>query len=271
MAKKERFDKILVDKGFFETKNKAQAAILAGDVKLNGETITKAGHPVEWKDDTKIEIKSLPFVSRGGLKLQKALDEFDIDLKEKICLDAGASTGGFTDCMLQYGAKKVYAVDVGYGQIAWKLRNDSRVKVVERTNVKNCMRSDIYDENDILPDFCAMDLSFISITKVLGNIVNLLSDKEKSIAALIKPQFEAGREFVGKNGVVREKSTHIKVINDVIDFAGELALYPAKFTYSPIKGPAGNIEYLILLSTVSVDFDRQNVIDVVNFAHNSDF
>lgn len=268
MSKKERLDKILVDKGFFETKNKAQAAIMAGDVKLNGEKITKAGHPIEWDEQTKIDIKSLPFVSRGGLKLQKALDSFGIALNDRVCLDAGASTGGFTDCMLQYGAKKVYAVDVGYGQIAWKLRNDARVKVVERTNIRNCAFEDIYNDGDVLPDFCAMDLSFISITKVLGNIIKLMSSDNQQIAALIKPQFEAGREQVGKNGVVRDKSTHIKVINDIIEFSDSIGLFPACLEFSPIKGPAGNIEYLILLTNKKTDFDTQEITNVVDSAHN---
>lgn len=267
MAKKERLDKILVEKGFFETKNKAQAAIMAGDVKINGETVTKAGWGLELKENTKIEIKSLPFVSRGGLKLQKAVKEFEIDLKERVCLDAGASTGGFTDCMLQSGAKKVYAVDVGYGQIAWKLRNDPRVKVVERTNIKNCAPEAVYGENDVLPDFCAMDLSFISITKVLENIKRLMKPENIEIMALIKPQFEAGREFVGKNGVVRELSTHIAVILSVIEYAENIGLFVKKLSYSPIKGPAGNIEYLVLLSDTPAEFDFASVERVVEDSH----
>lgn len=266
--KKERLDKILVDKGFFETKSKAQAAIMAADVKVNGETITKAGYPIELKEDTKIEIKSLPFVSRGGLKLQKALKAFDIELKDMICLDAGASTGGFTDCMLQSGAKKVYAVDVGYGQIAWKLRTDERVKVIERTNIKNCEGKDIYSEGDILPEFCAMDLSFISITKVLQNVKKLMNPEKMTIMALIKPQFEAGRGLVGKNGVVKEKDTHIKVIEDVINFSKNIGLFPAKLDFSPIKGPAGNIEYLILLSNIENLEDMPKVLDIVKSSHN---
>lgn len=267
MAKKERLDKILVEKGFFETKNRAQAAIMAGDVKINGETITKAGWGLELKENTKIEIKTLPFVSRGGLKLQKAVKEFEIDLSGRICLDAGASTGGFTDCMLQSGAKKVYAVDVGYGQIAWKLRNDPRVKVVERTNIKNCAPDAIYAENDVLPDFCAMDLSFISITKVLENIKRLMKPENIEIMALIKPQFEAGREFVGKNGVVRELSTHIAVIRSVIEYAENIGLFVKKLSYSPIKGPAGNIEYLVLLSDTPAEFDFASIERVVEDSH----
>ena len=272
MAKnKERLDKILTDKGFFETKSKAQGAIMAGDVKINDEVITKAGYLLELKENTKIEIKSLPFVSRGGLKLDKAVKTFNINLQDRICLDAGASTGGVTDCMLQNGAKLVYAVDVGYGQIAWKLRSDNRVKVVERSNIKNCEISEIYDENDILPDFCAMDLSFISITKVLGNIVKLTDSNKKEIVSLIKPQFEAGKELVGKNGVVREKSTHLKVINNVLKYAQSIGLYPNQLTYSPIKGPAGNIEYLVQLVNYQTDFDFKIVDETVEKANCADF
>ncbi len=276
MAKnKERLDKILVDKGYFETKSKAQGAIMAGDVKINDEVITKAGYQLELTEKTRIEIKSLPFVSRGGLKLDKAVRVFGISLQDRICLDAGASTGGFTDCMLQNGAKYVYAVDVGYGQIAWKLRSDERVKTVERTNIKNCEPSEIYEETDpvapILPDFCAMDLSFISITKVLDNIKRLMNKERQEIVSLIKPQFEAGKELVGKNGVVREKSTHKKVIEDVIDFAKNIGLYPKQLTFSPIKGPAGNIEYLVQLVNEITDFDMSLIDDVVEKANSSDF
>lgn len=272
MAKnKERLDKILTDKGFFETKSKAQGAIMAGDVKVNDEVITKAGYQLELKETTRIEIKSLPFVSRGGLKLDKAVKAFGIDLAGRFCLDAGASTGGFTDCMLQNNAKYVYAVDVGYGQLAWKLRSDSRVKTVERTNIKNCAPSEIYDDSDVLPDFCAMDLSFISITKVLDNIKKLMLPEHQEIVSLIKPQFEAGKELVGKNGVVREKSTHKKVIEDVIDYAKNIGLYPKQLTFSPIKGPAGNIEYLVQLVNYETDFEPEIIQSIVETANGSEF
>lgn len=272
MAKnKERLDKILVDKGFFETKSKAQGAIMAGDVKINDEVITKAGYQLEIKENTRIEIKSLPFVSRGGLKLDKAVKTFEIDLNGRICLDAGASTGGFTDCMLQNGAKYVYAVDVGYGQLAWKLRSDERVKTVERTNIKNCAPSEIYAQNDVLPDFCAMDLSFISITKVLDNIIKLMNPEKQEIISLIKPQFEAGKELVGKNGVVRERSTHKKVIEDVLDYAASIGLYPVQLTFSPVKGPAGNIEYLVRLVNHKTDFAPETIEDIVNNANENAF
>lgn len=259
MPKKERLDTILVDKGYFETKSKAQAAIMAGDVKINEETITKAGFQIEFNDKTQIQVKSMPFVSRGGFKLYKAIKEFKINLKDKICLDAGASTGGFTDCMLQNEAKKVYAVDVGYGQLAWKLRNNDKVKVIERTNIKNCSFADIYRESDELAEFCAMDLSFISIKKVLENVVKFLKEDKKEIVALIKPQFEAGKEQVGKNGVVRDKDIHSQIINEIIEYSLSIGLHTLNLTFSPVKGPAGNIEYLIYLSNSDI---RKTVFSV---------
>ncbi len=263
---KERLDKILTDKGFFETKSKAQAAIMAGDVRIDGIVITKAGFLLEAKENTVFEIKSMPFVSRGGFKLDKAIKTFGIDLKDKICLDAGASTGGFTDCMLQAGAKKVYSVDVGYGQIAWKLRTDNRVKVIEKVNVKNCNPSEIYSENDEVAEFLTMDLSFISISKVLPNLLKLANPKGFEIVSLIKPQFEAGKEQVGKNGVVREKEIHIEVIENVIKYCRDNNLYIKGLTYSPIKGPKGNIEYLIYLSNTPAE-ENYSVETTVNTAH----
>lgn len=245
---KKRLDDLLLQHEFFDTKSKAQAAIMVGDVKINGETITKAGFQLEFKPETQVEIKTMPFVSRGGFKLEKALKTFKINLKDRICLDAGASTGGFTDCMLQHGAKKVYAIDVGYGQLAWKLRNDPRVKTIERTNIRNCTPAEIYTGQDELPSFCTMDLSFISITKVLENIICLMNPAVVEIVALIKPQFEAGKDQVGKNGVVKDKDIHTKIIEDIVKFSSGLGLYTLNLTHSPIKGPAGNIEYLIHLS-----------------------
>lgn len=265
--KKERLDKILTEKGFFETKSKAQAAIMAGDVKVDGVTITKAGFQFEEKENTVFEIKSMPFVSRGGFKLDKAIKYFNIDLNNKVCLDAGASTGGFTDCMLQNGAKKVYSVDVGYGQLAWKLRTDERVKVIEKINIKNCEICDIYNSNDEKAEFLTMDLSFISITKVIQNIMKLAAEKYE-IVSLIKPQFEAGKEQVGKNGVVREKETHTEVINKVINYCTGLGLRIKAITYSPIKGPKGNIEYLIYLTNQGCTSEI-NVEETVNNAHNN--
>ena len=264
MGKKERLDKILTDRGFFETKSKAQAAIMAADVKVNGETVHKAGEMYNPEANLDIEIKSMPYVSRGAYKIEKAIKVFNLNLKDRVCLDAGASTGGFTDCMLQNGAKKVYAADVGYGQLAWKIRNDERVKTIERVNLKNCLPSEIYDNEDILPDFCAMDLSFISILKVLPNIKLLLkSDTPFQVMSLIKPQFEAGKEQVGKNGVVRDKDVHIELIRNIAGSAAELGFFPQALDFSPIKGPAGNIEYLILFenSESSDVIDVESVVD----------
>lgn len=265
---KERLDKILTDKGYFESKSRAQAAIMAGDVKVDGNVITKAGFQIEVKENTQFEIKSMPFVSRGGFKLDKAIKFFNIDLRDKICLDAGASTGGFTDCMLQNGAKKVYSVDVGYGQISWKLRTDDRVKVVEKTNVKNCAIEDVYSDDDEKAEFLTMDLSFISITKVIDNLIRLSNGESFEIVSLIKPQFEAGKEQVGKNGVVREKETHIEVIEKVINYCKNLGLYVKGLTFSPIKGPKGNIEYLVYLTNKEIE-ENFNIEETVNIAHES--
>lgn len=265
MGKKERLDQILVDKNYFETKSKAQAVIMSGGIKVNGETITKAGYQLEFKENTVIEVKNLPYVSRGGFKIEKAIKEFNIDLTDKICLDAGASTGGFTDCMLQNGAKKVYSVDVGYGQFAWSLRNNPNVKVIERTNIKNCEFEQVYSASDEVAEFCAMDLSFISITKVLENIKKLIKDKAE-IVALIKPQFEAGKDEIGKNGVVRDSKIHQKIIENIIKFSKNIKLYPKDLSFSPIKGPKGNIEYLIYLSTMEQKFNLEKVVFVVSSA-----
>ena len=240
--KKQRLDELLIEHNFFETKSKAQAAIMAGDVKIDDMVITKAGFQIAYNSKLKIEIKTMPYVSRGGFKIEKAIIEFGINLKDRICLDAGASTGGFTDCMLQNGAKKVYAVDVGFNQLAWKLIQDKRVKNIEKTNIKNAESSQIYDENDEIADFCAMDVSFISITKVLNNLKKLLNE-DFEIATLIKPQFEAGKEDVG-NGVIKDEKIHIKILNNLVEFFDENGFVLAGLTYSPIKGPKGNIEYL---------------------------
>ncbi len=263
---KERLDKILTDKGFFETKSKAQAAIMAGNIKVNGVVITKSGFLIEAKEDTTFEIKSMPFVSRGGYKLDKAIKTFNINLANKICLDAGASTGGFTDCLLQNGAKFVYSVDVGYGQIAWKLRTDKRVKIIERVNIKNCSVDDIYAIAEPKAQFVTMDLSFISIAKVIKNVI-YLADKDKlEIVSLIKPQFEAGREQVGKNGVVKDKQIHFEVINNITEYCKSLNLHTNGLTFSPIKGPKGNIEYLIYL-TYRKNEEDINIKSVIDTAH----
>ncbi len=246
---KERLDKYLTDLGYFETKSKAAASILAGHVKINDEYITKAGFQIDPNKDYEIKVKSMPYVSRGGFKLKKALDTFPVKITNRICLDAGASTGGFTDCLLQNGAKFVYAADVGYGQLDWKIRSDERVKTIERTNLKNCEYSEIYSENEPVADLLVSDLSFISLTKVLDNLKKLLSPDFHEMILLIKPQFEAGKENVEKGGVVRNKNVHQDVIKNVIDYAINLDYTINGLTYSSIKGPSGNIEYLLWLST----------------------
>lgn len=247
--KKERLDKILVDLGYFENKSKASAAIMSGKVKINDEVITKSGFQIDPAKNLNIEIKSMPYVSRGGFKVEKALKTFEVNVKDRICFDAGASTGGFTDCLLQNGAKKVYAVDVGYGQLAWKLRNDERVKVIEKTNIRTCSFKEIYTDGDEIADLLVMDVSFISIEKVLPNLKRLLKPGFQEFICLIKPQFEAGKELVDKGGVVKDKNVHIDVINKVIEFAKNLDYRILDLTFSSIKGPSGNIEYLIHFAT----------------------
>ena len=246
---KERLDKYLVDLGYFETKSKAAAAILAGHVKINDEYITKAGFQINLTKEYDIQVKSMPFVSRGGFKLKKALDTFPVKVEGRICFDAGASTGGFTDCLLQNGAQFVYAVDVGYGQLDWKIRSDLRVKTIERTNLKICKYSDIYSDAEKVADLLVSDLSFISLTKVLANLKTLLNPNFHEMVCLIKPQFEAGKEKVEKGGVVRDKNVHIEVIQNVLDYAQNLGYSVKGLTFSSIKGPSGNIEYLVWLST----------------------
>ncbi len=253
--KKERLDKYLTDLGYFETKSKASAAILAGNVKINDEYITKAGFQINIEKEHEIVVKSMPYVSRGGFKLKKALDTFPVELENRICFDAGASTGGFTDCLLQNGAQFVYAADVGYGQLDWKIRSDKRVKTIEKTNLKICEFADIYGENDPVADLLVSDLSFISLTKVLDNLKKLLDPQFHEMICLIKPQFEAGKEKVEKGGVVRDKKVHHEVIKNVIDYAISLNYGIKGLTYSSIKGPSGNIEYLIWLSTEQQDYE----------------
>lgn len=261
---KERLDKYLTDLGYFETKSKAAAAILAGHVKINDEYITKAGFQINPTKEYEIVVKSMPFVSRGGFKLKKALDTFPVKIEGRICLDAGASTGGFTDCLLQNGAKFVYAADVGYGQLDWKIRSDERVKTIERTNLKNCAFEEIYSENEPIADLLVSDLSFISLTKVLPNLKNLLSPDFHEMILLIKPQFEAGKEKVEKGGVVRDKKVHQGVIENVINCAKELNYSINDLTFSSIKGPSGNIEYLIWLSSHNENkatLDIKNIVE----------
>lgn len=239
---KERLDVLLVKRNLAESREKAKAVIMAGCVFVDGQREDKAG--TTFSPDVNIEIKghTLPYVSRGGLKLEKALANFDVDVTGKVCTDVGSSTGGFTDCMLQNGAVKVYAIDVGRGQLDWKLRQDPRVVCMEKTNIRYVTPEDIGEP----VDFSSIDVSFISLTKVLEPIRNYLKD-DGEIVALIKPQFEAGREKVGKKGVVREKSTHREVIEKVTDYARSIGFDVLELDFSPIKGPEGNIEYLVHL------------------------
>ena len=261
--KKERLDTILVDLGYFDNKSKASAAILSGNVKINDEVITKSGFQLDPSKKLEVEVKSMPYVSRGGFKLEKALKTFDVKVQDRICFDAGASTGGFSDCLLQNGAKKVYAVDVGYGQLAWKIRSDERVKVIERTNIRNCDFGDIYTNDDEIPDLLVMDLSFISIEKVLPNLKTLLKPTFHQLICLIKPQFEAGKDLIEKGGVVRDKNVHINVIKRVIEFSKALGYKVLDLTFSSIKGPSGNIEYLVYMATDGdiKDFTAQSVVE----------
>ncbi|WP_050642400.1 MULTISPECIES: TlyA family RNA methyltransferase [Clostridia] len=239
---KERLDVLLVKRNLAESREKAKAIIMAGSVFVDGEREDKAGS--SFPVDVRIEVKghALPYVSRGGLKLEKALANFDVTVEGKVCTDVGSSTGGFTDCMLQNGAVKVFAIDVGRGQLDWKLRQDERVVCMEKTNIRYVTPEDIGEP----VDFSSIDVSFISLTKVLGPIRGYLRS-EGEIVALIKPQFEAGREKVGKKGVVREKSTHHEVIEKVAQFANSIGFEVLNIDFSPIKGPEGNIEYLIHL------------------------
>ena len=265
--KKERLDKILVDLGYFETKSKAAAAILAGNVKIGTDVITKAGFQINPEKEYDFVIKSMPFVSRGGFKLKKALETFDVQVENRVCLDAGASTGGFTDCLFQNGEKFVYAADVGYGQLDWKLRNSDKVKVIEKTNLRTCDKEDIYSEGDEIATLLVSDLSFISLEKILPNLKTLMNPDWHEMICLIKPQFEAGKELVEKGGVVRDKNVHIAVINNVIECVKSLDYTIKGLTFSSIKGPAGNIEYLIWFSTEKSTEEILPVSDIVESAH----
>lgn len=240
---KERLDVLMVSQGLAQSREKAKAMIMAGSVYVNGQKEDKAGTAFDpTKADIQVKGHTLPYVSRGGLKLEKAVKEFALSLAGMICMDVGASTGGFTDCMLQNGAARVYAVDVGKGQLDWKLRQDERVVCMEKTNIRYVEPSMIEDTLD----FVSIDVSFISLTKVLGPVKQLLKENGR-IVCLIKPQFEAGKEKVGKKGVVRDKKVHREVIRSVMDYAVSIGLELLNLSYSPIKGPEGNIEYLLYL------------------------
>ncbi len=236
---KERLDVLLVNRGLAASREKAKTLIMAGDVFVNGQREDKAGTTFEVTVPIEVKGPALKYVSRGGLKLEKAMEVFDVDPSDKICMDIGASTGGFTDCMLQNGASKVYAVDVGHGQLAWKLRNDPRVVCMEKTNVRYIQPEDVADTID----FFSVDVSFISLNKILGPVKALLNPGADGVC-LIKPQFEAGREKVGKKGVVRDPAVHEEVIEAVTKYASSIGYSVSEVDFSPVKGPEGNIEYL---------------------------
>ena len=240
--KKERLDVLLVKRNLAPSREKAKAVIMSGNVYVEGQKEDKPG--TTFSEESRIEVRghALPYVSRGGLKLEKALKNFNVSVEGRVCTDVGSSTGGFTDCMLQNGAKKVFAIDVGRGQLDWKLRQDSRVVCMEKTNIRYVRPEDIGEP----VDFSSIDVSFISLTKVLVPIREDLTE-DGEIVALIKPQFEAGREKVGKKGVVREKSTHLEVIRMVTEYAREHGFDVLELEFSPIRGPEGNIEYLVHL------------------------
>lgn len=253
---KERLDVLLVRRGLVESREKAKAVIMAGCVYVNDQKEDKAGAMFDETKISNLEVRgnTLPYVSRGGLKLAKAMKQFDISLEGKVCMDIGASTGGFTDCMLQNGAVKVYSVDVGHGQLAWKLRNDERVVCMEKTNFRYMVREDIQDDLD----FASVDVSFISLTKILGPAYNLLKT-DAQMVCLIKPQFEAGKEKVGKKGVVREPSVHREVIEMVMDYAVSIGFEILHLDFSPIRGPEGNIEYLLHIYKASEPREHESL------------
>jgi len=254
--KKSRLDLIVLEKGLFESRQAAQAAIMTGAVLVNGQKVTKPGQNIAIDANVSLipGFSIQRFVSRGGLKLEKALIEFDCDVNERVCIDLGASTGGFTDCLLQHGARRVYAIDVGYGQLDWSIRSNEKVVVLERVNARHLLPETLYrndGENESGSERATLlvaDLSFISLSKILAAAKNLVDPINSEFICLIKPQFEVGRAMISKGGVVRSKEGHLNSIETVLSAAKELALYPRALTFSPITGPAGNIEYLILLS-----------------------
>lgn len=256
---KRRLDNLLIERGIIQSRERAKGLILSGDVRVNGHPVNKAGTLIEETAEIELTDKDIPYVSRGGLKLEEAIKKFNINIKDKTAIDIGASTGGFTDCLLKYGAKRVYAVDVGYGQLAWKLRKDPRVVVIERKNIRYIKPSDIRPpispllqkegKGEVvgeLADITTIDVSFISLKLVLPVVKNLLKEKGK-IIALIKPQFEVGKGEVGKGGVVREKEKHERVISEIESFAIDLGFKVLNVTESPITGQKGNVEFLIYL------------------------
>ena len=268
---KERLDVLLVKRGLAESREKAKAIIMSGNVFVNEQREDKAGSTFPVSARIEVKGQAMKYVSRGGYKLEKAIEEYGVSVDGKICMDVGSSTGGFTDCMLQNGAVKVYAVDVGTNQLAWKLRTDKRVVSMEKTNIRYLTPEEIEDSIE----FASIDVAFISLTKVLVPVRELLAERGE-VVCLIKPQFEAGREKVGKKGVVRDKSVHVEVIELVTSFAREIGFKPIKLDYSPIKGPEGNIEYLLHIIktgcepvTEKDEIDHEYIKVCVDKAHGS--
>ncbi len=264
MSDKIRLDLAVLEAGFAPSREKAKALIMAGQVYVNNQKVDKAGTEIKRSDKLEFRGPALKYVSRGGLKLEKAMHEFPITLDGKICMDVGASTGGFTDCMLQNGAVKVYSVDVGYGQLAWKLRTDERVVNLERTNFRYCTREQVPDEID----FASVDVSFISLYHILPVLQQLLSSDGQAVC-LIKPQFEAGKDKVGKKGVVRDTAVHVEVVENIVSLALQNGFDVCGLQYSPIKGPEGNIEYLIYLVKSADPEIRENIKaeEIVRLSH----
>ncbi|MFI3115924.1 MAG: TlyA family RNA methyltransferase [Clostridia bacterium] len=261
MAKK-RLDILLVEKGLVPSRERAKTTIMSGIVYVENQKADKVGATYEETANIEVRGATLKYVSRGGLKLEKALNYFEILPNDHICMDIGASTGGFTDCLLQNGAKKVYSIDVGYGQLAWSIRTDERVVAMERTNIRKVTREEISDN----PSLAVIDVSFISLKLVLPVARELMAEKAE-ILCLVKPQFEAGREKVGKKGVVREKETHKEVLYNFCENAKNAGFSVENITYSPIKGPEGNIEFLAHIKTIDTDFHLDTVEKVVEEAH----
>jgi 23S rRNA (cytidine1920-2'-O)/16S rRNA (cytidine1409-2'-O)-methyltransferase len=261
---KKRLDVLLTEQGYADTRSKAQAIIMAGQVYVNGQKADKPG--ISYEETVQLEVRGdvCPYVSRGGLKLEKALRDFGVKPDGYVCSDSGASTGGFTDCLLQQGAKKVFAIDVGYGQLDWKIRSDERVVVMERTNIRYVTPEDLGEPLDL----SVIDVSFISLSIVLPAIKNLLKPTGQ-VLCLIKPQFEAGRDKVGKKGVVREPETHKEVLDSFVSLADTLGFTILGLTFSPVKGPEGNIEFLGHLTLEDKEGIRPNTADVVRQAHDT--
>jgi 23S rRNA (cytidine1920-2'-O)/16S rRNA (cytidine1409-2'-O)-methyltransferase len=259
---KTRLDVYLTENGLASSRSAAQAMIMSGDVYIDNQKAMKSGEMVKGTENIEVRGKGAKYVSRGGLKLEKALNVFPILLTDLVCMDIGASTGGFTDCMLQSGASKVYSIDVGYGQLAWKLRNDSRVVNLERTNIRY-LESEVLDQT---PDFFSVDVSFISLKLVLPVAYSILKEGGQGVC-LIKPQFEAGKDKVGKKGVVREKSTHIEVIEKVLEFTRQIGFSVQGLDYSPVRGPEGNIEYLMYIKKSNAESREFDIPSLVELSH----